>query len=153
MTMNNIWKDITNLAKTVYNQLPQLPATKEVETIIIKEIEMSRPYFFVRIAGLSGAIAVAMSAYGAHAFRTSDADEALKETFNVGNKQHLIHSVALLGSCLARRPMLVGTMMTAGMIMFSGSCYYHALTGDTRIRWITPYGGTMLIFAWVAMIF
>ena len=64
--MTNIWKDITNLVTSVYNQLPELPQTKEVEKIIIKEIEMSRPLFFVRVAGFSGALSVAMSAYGVH---------------------------------------------------------------------------------------
>lgn len=45
----------------------------------------------------------------------------------------------------------VGTLLTGGMVLFSGSCYYHALTGNTTIRKVTPYGGMMLIFGWLAM--
>ncbi|KAK6194516.1 hypothetical protein SNE40_000138 [Patella caerulea] len=107
---------------------------------------------FIRIAGLSGATAIAMGAYGAHAFKESEAAEKLKVTYDTGYKMHLVHSVALLAVPLTRRPYLVGSLMTTGLVLFSASCYYHALTGNTRVRWVTPYGGMLLIFAWLAMV-
>ena len=45
----------------------------------------------------------------------------------------------------------VGTLMSVGMLLFCGSCYYHALTGSTAVRRVTPYGGMMLIAAWVSV--
>lgn len=48
-------------------------------------------------------------------------------------------------------PLQVGGLMCLGIVMFSGSCYYHALTGNTSVRRVTPYGGMMIIAAWLAM--
>ena len=47
---------------------------------------------FTRIAGLSGAVAVILGAYGAHIFRQRGTPEA-RETFETGQRYHLIHSV------------------------------------------------------------
>jgi len=68
----------------------------------------------------------------------------------------------LAASCLFLRSLIkvqvlvccvkVGTLMSAGMLLFCGSCYYHALTGSTVIRRVTPYGGMLLIAAWASMI-
>lgn len=44
-----------------------------------------------------------------------------------------------------------GSLLTAGMVLFSGSCYYHALTGNQRVRYVTPYGGILLILGWLAL--
>lgn len=129
--------------------------TKEVQTIIVKEVEKMNTGAgrnFVKIAGVSGAFAVIMSAYGAHAFNSQTEEVRLKNVYESGNKMHLIHSVALLGVPLTRRPVLVGSLMTTGLILFSGTCYYQAITGDGRIRKLTPYGGILLILSWLAMI-
>ncbi|CAE1309679.1 Transmembrane protein 256 homolog [Acanthosepion pharaonis] len=106
---------------------------------------------FVRVAGLSGALAVSMGAYGAHVFHPSKGDEELKQVFEIGNKMHLIHSAALLAVPMTHRPVMAGFLMSVGMLLFCGSCYYHAITGDKSIRWITPYGGALLIFGWVSI--
>ncbi|XP_048246870.1 transmembrane protein 256 homolog [Haliotis rufescens] len=149
--MAEVLKVTQGLLSTVYSYIPGLPSSKEIEKVIVREIEMARPNAFYRLAGLSGAIAVAMGAYGAHVFRPSYADERLKDTFRTGYMIHLVHSVALMGTPMARRPVLVGSLMTVGTLLFSGSCYYHALSGNTSVRYITPYGGMMIICAWLAM--
>lgn len=139
--------------------IPALPSrTKitEIERVIVREFSETTmsPHArnFVRLAGLSGALAVGFGAYGAHVFRPGNAEERLKITYETGNRYHFLHTMALLGVPLTRRPMLVGSLMSVGMVLFSGSCYYHALTGDTRIRRVTPYGGILLIVAWLTMI-
>jgi len=149
---------IRGVVGTIYEWLPPLPPASAVtEKVIIKEIptEMlpQRGLNFVRLAGLSGAVAVGMGAYGAHVFRQGEAEESLKLTFETGNRYHMMHTLALLAVPLTRRPMLVGTSLAMGTLLFSGSCYYHALTGDTRIRKVTPYGGMLLIFAWLSIAF
>jgi uncharacterized membrane protein YgdD (TMEM256/DUF423 family) len=48
---------------------------------------------WLRLAALSGASAVALGAYGAHAFKP--ADTHFLDTFDRGNKYHLIHSLLL----------------------------------------------------------
>uniref|UniRef100_A0A194ANL2 Putative transmembrane protein 256-like protein n=1 Tax=Pinctada fucata TaxID=50426 RepID=A0A194ANL2_PINFU len=88
----------------------------------------------IRLAGLSGAVAVSMAAYGEHGLKPKDEEEQkLKKIFDVGNKMHLIHSVALLACPASRKPILTGVLMTTGIVVFCGSCYAHALTRKKEI--------------------
>ncbi|XP_059831027.1 transmembrane protein 256 [Hypanus sabinus] len=106
---------------------------------------------FGRLAGLSGSLAVGLGAYGAHGFRRSDRDDYLKELFETANKYHFLHSLALLGVPHCRKPLLAGTLLTSGMVMFCGSLYFQAITGDPLLTKAAPYGGTLLIVGWAAM--
>jgi len=42
--------------------------------------------------------------------------------------------------------------MLSGMTIFCGTIYYQALTEDQKLRKITPYGGMLLIAAWLSMV-
>ncbi|XP_072113324.1 transmembrane protein 256 [Mobula birostris] len=106
---------------------------------------------FGRLAGLSGSLAVGLGAYGAHGFRRSDRDDYLKELFETANKYHFLHSLALLGVPHCRKPLLAGTLLTSGMVMFCGSLYFQAITGDPTLTKAAPFGGTLLIVGWAAM--
>ncbi|CAG2251293.1 transmembrane protein 256 homolog isoform X1 [Mytilus edulis] len=153
--MSNIIGGVIDFYKGLPSLLPERIIEIPVERIVIKESTMiiGQSRHFVRLAGLSGAVAVAMSAYGAHGFKDDESKEMAqrKKIFDSGNHMHLIHSLALLGSPLTRRPVLVGSLLTLGILVFSGSCYYNAMTGDKRVRMITPYGGMAFILAWLAM--
>jgi len=104
---------------------------------------------FVRLAGISGAAAVALGAYGAHSF-SADKPE-MKRVYDTANFYHFVHTLALLAVPMTRRPVLTGTLMVAGMTLFCGTIYYHALTEEKSLRRYTPYGGIMLMMAWVSM--
>jgi len=104
---------------------------------------------FVRLAGLSGAVAVALGAYGAHSFAADKAD--MKRVYDTANFYHFVHTLALLAVPMTRRPVLTGTLMVAGMSVFCGTIYYHALTEEKAFRKYTPYGGILLMMAWVSM--
>ncbi|XP_063302154.1 transmembrane protein 256 [Pelobates fuscus] len=104
-----------------------------------------------RVGGISGALAVGAAAYGAHGLRQSNADDYLKELFATANQYHFLHSLALLAVPHCRRPLLAGSLLTSGMVLFSGTFYYHALTGDSTFTKAAPYGGTLLILGWAAM--
>jgi len=106
---------------------------------------------WIRIAGLSGAIAVSMGAYGAHGLKKVPEDQRL--VFETANKYHFIHSLALLAVPLTHRPNTVGSLLVLGCLLFSGSCYCHGMTGDNNIIRVTPFGGLTLILAWLAMVF
>ncbi len=41
--------------------------------------------------------------------------------------------------------------MVTGMLVFCGTTYYHALTDEKSLRRFTPYGGILLILAWLSM--
>jgi uncharacterized membrane protein YgdD (TMEM256/DUF423 family) len=45
-----------------------------------------------------------------------------------------------------------GSFLVLGMVLFCGTCYYHALTAKSELRWLTPVGGTFLIVGWLALI-
>lgn len=62
---------------------------------------------FVRIAGLSGALAVSLAAYGAHKKYPKDQINELKAVADSANKMHFFHSLALLAVPLCRNPRAV----------------------------------------------
>lgn len=60
---------------------------------------------WIRLAGLSGALAVGLSAYGAHGLK--DLPDRRKTVFDTASKYHFIHSLAMLAVPLCNRPHLV----------------------------------------------
>jgi len=134
------------------NQTPEQKVVVEVLPLGMMMISKSSR-FFVRVAGLSGALAVAMGAYGAHGlYNRDDVSEERKKVFEAASRYHFLHTLALLGVPLCNRPMVVGTLLATGTLIFSGTCYYQALTGDVSFRKYTPTGGSLLIAGWLAMV-
>ena len=41
--------------------------------------------------------------------------------------------------------------MITGTTIFCGTIYYHALTEEKTFRRYTPYGGIILMMAWLSM--
>ncbi|XP_072833328.2 transmembrane protein 256 [Pogona vitticeps] len=107
---------------------------------------------FRRLGALSGAAAVGASAYGAHGFRRSDRDDYLKELYETANKYHLFHSLALLAVPHCRYPMLAGSILLTGMGLFCGPLYYNAISGDPTFNKAAPFGGSLLILGWLALV-
>lgn len=58
---------------------------------------------FIKIAGVSGALAVILAAYGAHGHKMAGDPETLK----TGNLIHFYHTLVLLAIPLCKRPALV----------------------------------------------
>uniref|UniRef100_A0A182NYG9 Uncharacterized protein n=1 Tax=Anopheles dirus TaxID=7168 RepID=A0A182NYG9_9DIPT len=112
--------------------------------------------YIVRLAGISGAAAVVAGAYGAHHhFITKDEDiqeRDPRQIFEMTNRYHFMHTLALLAAPLARRPYLTTVLMASGMTLFCGTCYYIAFTNDRRVAKFTPMGGFLLIFAWLSFV-
>ncbi|KAL1380451.1 hypothetical protein pipiens_014185 [Culex pipiens pipiens] len=108
----------------------------------------------LRLAGLSGAAAVMLGAYGAHHhFNIVDEKERdPKSIFEMTNRYHFLHSLALLAAPLARKPYLTTILMTSGMVLFCGTCYYISFTNDRRVSKFTPVGGFLLIFGWLSFV-
>ncbi|CAG9804713.1 unnamed protein product [Chironomus riparius] len=111
---------------------------------------------FIRLAGFSGATAVILGAYGAHKPWAKDPNKPNRDPkaiFETANRYHFFHSIALLATPLTKRPYLTGSLMLAGMTLFSGTCYYAALTNDERYNRLAPFGGTLLILGWISLMF
>jgi uncharacterized membrane protein YgdD (TMEM256/DUF423 family) len=117
---------------------------------------------FAMLAGLSGALAVILGAFAAHALKARLAPEHLA-TFETGVRYQMYHTLAiLLIAALASRG---GTawlstsalLFAAGILLFSGSLYLLAtreLLGIGSWRWlgpVTPLGGLCFIAGWIAL--
>ena len=100
-----------------------------------------------------GLLGVAFGAFGAHGLRSILTSEML-ETFEVGVRYQMYHSLGLLAAAWAASQWqnylttAAGWCFFAGILIFSGSLYILSLTG---IRWlgaITPIGGLAFIVGW-----
>ena len=76
-----------------------------------------------------------------------------KSVFTQANKYHFIHTLAMLAVPMTNHPNVTGSLLLLGTFVFSGTCYFHAISGDRSIVRFTPYGGLALIFAWISMAF
>ena len=114
---------------------------------------------FIAIGALSGCLAVAAGAFGAHALRARLAADML-DVFQTGVTYQMYHALALVGvgMLLARFSSdgsswlsVSGWMFVAGSILFSGSLYALALSGTTWLGAITPLGGVAFLIGWLAL--
>jgi uncharacterized membrane protein YgdD (TMEM256/DUF423 family) len=94
-------------------------------------------------AALSGAIAVAAGAFGAHG-----AEGKAAEWLRTGGEYQLIHAVAALVAARmgATGP---GWLFVAGGAVFAGSLYLMAIGAPRWLGAVTPIGGTLLIAGWL----
>lgn len=108
---------------------------------------------FLLIGALSGFIAVAAGAFGAHGLRNRLPPEMLA-VFETAVRYQMYHTLALLFVALAAARFdgwLVngaGWAFTAGIVVFSGSLYALALTRVTILGAITPIGGLAFLVGW-----
>lgn len=127
-------------SKLEYQMIPPEPLWKLVASC--------GPY--IRLAGLSGATAVIIGAYGSHKeFKYPE----LKLIFDTANRYHIYHSLAMLGVVFSKVPKLTAAFWIGGSIMFCGSCYYYAFTDDKKFSRITPFGGMCFIAGWLTLCF
>ena len=111
---------------------------------------------FFAVGALSGLLAVAAGAFGAHALRGRMVPD-MQSVFEVGARYHMYHALALLaaGWAVARWPggaaLTAGWLFIAGTIVFSGSLYLLSLTGQRWLGAVTPRGGLALIVGWGAL--
>eukprot|EP00287_Rhodomonas_sp_CCMP768_P031394 CAMPEP_0202850966 /NCGR_PEP_ID=MMETSP1389-20130828/85029_1 /ASSEMBLY_ACC=CAM_ASM_000865 /TAXON_ID=302021 /ORGANISM="Rhodomonas sp., Strain CCMP768" /LENGTH=108 /DNA_ID=CAMNT_0049529217 /DNA_START=12 /DNA_END=339 /DNA_ORIENTATION=+ len=98
---------------------------------------------YVKIAGVSGACAIGLGAFGAHGLR-GKVDEKSMAAWVTASQYHLAHSVALLAMAVGEKQ-LSATARTyappltlAGIVLFSGSLYALVLTGVKPLGAVTP---------------
>ncbi len=112
---------------------------------------------FLGIGAAAAGLAVALGAFGAHLLRGRLAAEALA-TFEVGARYHMYHALALLAVALVRvhwpgpATAAAGWLFVAGIVLFSGSLYGLALTGQRWLGAVTPLGGLAFLLGWAALL-
>ncbi len=106
------------------------------------------------IAGIVGALGVALGAFGAHGLKNVVSDPALLVTWETAARYHLLHALALgLVAAHPGEPRIAGALFMAGIVLFSGSLYVLVLTEQRWLGAITPLGGLALIAGWLVLAF
>jgi len=99
---------------------------------------------------------VAFGAFGAHVLRARLTPEMLA-VFETGVRYQMYHAFAMLAAAWAsaRWPRRVfgvaGWLFLAGIVVFSGSLYALALTGERWLGAITPVGGVAFLAGWAGL--
>jgi len=118
------------------------------------------------IAGISGAMCVALGAMGAHALKEKLPSENL-QTFETAVKYQFYHTLAIILIVILSEKIsskflhYSSALFIAGIILFSFSLYFLSLRpiigiGNEEMKWvgaITPFGGVSFILAWLMLAF
>lgn len=109
------------------------------------------------IASIAGFTGVLAGTFGAHGLRGRLGPDML-EVFEVGVRYHLIHAVALLALALAPLGVLGARArrvsvwaFAVGVLIFAGSLYALAISGQKWLGMIAPIGGTAFLAGWFAL--
>jgi uncharacterized membrane protein YgdD (TMEM256/DUF423 family) len=113
---------------------------------------------FLSAGGLAALAAVALGAFGAHALKGRLSPEMLA-VWRTAVEYHFFHALGMLavGFAASRLPDSAllkwsGWLMLAGIVLFSGSLYALALSGERWLGAVTPAGGTAFLAAWALFI-
>ena len=114
----------------------------------------------IMLAGLSGALAVGLGAFGAHGLEETLTATGRTETFETAVKYHFYHTLALalIGLIQLVRPNWKSLQfstwsMIGGILIFPGSLYILSLTGVTWWGAVTPLGGVFFILGWLGLFY
>ncbi|MDO6618658.1 MULTISPECIES: DUF423 domain-containing protein [unclassified Shewanella] len=105
------------------------------------------------LAAISGFLAVALGAFGAHGLK-SIAPPELVAIFKLGVDYHFYHTFAIIAVALSGHWISsklldwAGYLFFVGILLFSGSLYLYAFTGAKWIGPITPMGGGCMLIGW-----
>jgi uncharacterized membrane protein YgdD (TMEM256/DUF423 family) len=118
---------------------------------------MTTARVFLALGSASAFLAVAGGAFGAHALRRR-LDENLLAVFETGIRYQMYHALALLvvawvmdrwgGGLVAAS----GWLFVVGTVIFSGSLYLLALTGQRMFGAVTPLGGVAFLAGWLVLL-
>ena len=121
------------------------------------------PRFLFALSGTLGFFGVALGAFGAHALAARfaslpDGPRSL-ELWRTAAQYHVVHALAVgLAAVLAesrggKAATVAGLAFGVGVVVFSGSLYTMALTGQRWLGAITPFGGLAFLLGWAALAF
>lgn len=117
----------------------------------------------ILISGISGLLAVALGAFGAHGLKPV-LTPLQQATFETAVKYQFIHTLAMLACALAFRQFGIAAFARAawffagGILLFSGSLYLISLKQLLGIHsWsflgpVTPVGGLLFITGWICIV-
>lgn len=111
----------------------------------------------VAMAGINGAMAVALGAFAAHGMAGADMDYA-RSLVEKGAHYQLIHAVVLVAIAALVRQVpngkllrIAGYAMLVGILFFCGALYVIAFTGLSAFGAVAPIGGLSFIAGWLLL--
>ncbi|MEX6686693.1 DUF423 domain-containing protein [Danxiaibacter flavus] len=119
---------------------------------------------FLVVAGLLGALSVALGAFGSHGLRGKVGEDVLN-IFETAVKYQFYHVFALLAVSILFQSfgsgalLWSGRLFIAGTALFCGSLYlltFFRANNNTSMNWlgaITPIGGLCFIAGWLLLVF
>ncbi|ASA20107.1 DUF423 domain-containing protein [Paenibacillus donghaensis] len=112
---------------------------------------------FMAWGALLAMLAVAIGAFGAHLLEPVISADYM-EVYKTGVQYHMMHAlglilIALVAGQWGERPRLrwAGRLLTAGILLFSGSLYVLSISGIKVLGAITPLGGICFIAGWICL--
>ncbi len=112
-----------------------------------------QPNVMISIGSFNAALAIALSAFGAHGLQ-HHLDAIQLQTFKTATDFHLWHAlgIVLIGLIAQNQSVTTYTriawLMLIGIFLFCGSLYILSIAGIRWMGWITPFGGLSFIGAW-----
>ncbi|MBO6752173.1 MULTISPECIES: DUF423 domain-containing protein [Spongiibacter] len=109
------------------------------------------------LAGISGFLAVALGAFGAHGLKQRLSADMMA-VYETAVQYHFYHTLALLlvavmlqqgGQSAALRASV--WLFGLGIVVFSGSLYALAISGVKILGAITPIGGVLFLIGWACL--
>jgi len=112
---------------------------------------------FLALGAALGACGVVLGAFGAHALKARLATNQLA-LWDTATQYLFWHALGVLAVGLAYIPLTesvwlraAGTLLVAGIVLFSGSLYLLALGAPRSLGAVTPLGGVAFILGWAAL--
>jgi len=113
------------------------------------------------LASILGLLAIVLGAFASHGLRGLISAESL-QTFETGVRYQMYHAIVLLFIGIAevfkmKTKRIIFYLILIGLLFFSGSLYGLATNelssfDFTRIGFVTPLGGLLLIISWAVML-
>lgn len=111
----------------------------------------SHPYM-VAVAAVMAFLAVALGAFGAHGLKETLEASGKAGTWQTAADYQFWHALALFALGLApvkgRAITTVAWFWAVGVLVFSGSLYFLALSDMRWLGPVTPLGGTCFLIGW-----
>lgn len=106
----------------------------------------------VRLAALSGFLAVAFGAFAAHGAQDARAAELL----HTGSLYQMTHALAVFGWLVLRKTggksgVTTPALFLVGTLLFSGSLYALAFGAPRILGMVTPFGGLCFLAGWLLL--
>jgi uncharacterized membrane protein YgdD (TMEM256/DUF423 family) len=113
--------------------------------------------FFILAGSITGALGVALGAFGAHALKNFLESSGRLETYETAVKYMFYHALALILVGILSKEFPVAALNNAGwafligIVIFSGSLFLLCATGIKILGAITPIGGVAMIAGWLLL--